>query len=199
MTKKEFLNALGAHLSSLSTHEVEEQIRFYGEIIDDRVEDGLDEEEAVAQIGNVDELAARILAELPPESKKCASCDGKRRLGALEITLLAVGSPIWLALGISASALLISLAAVLWSVVVAAWSVFVSFAAVAVACLPVGIGFAVGGYLPSGLALVGACLVLGGLAIFAFFGCRATTRGSVWLTKWVIACIGRVLVRRERV
>ena len=199
MTKREFLNALGERLSSLSAREVEERINFYGEIIDDRVEEGIDEETAVARIGNVDELAAQILAELPCEDQKRAPRGRNRRLGAMEITLLAVGSPIWLALGVSAFAVLISLAAALWSVVVALWSVFVSFAVTAVACLPIGIGFALGGYLPSGLALIGTCMVLGGLAIFAFYGCRAATCGSVRLTKWTVVGIGRMLVRKERV
>ena len=56
MTKLEFLSALGKGLSGLPQDEVEERLNFYSEMIDDRMEEGLPEEEAVAQIGAVDEI-----------------------------------------------------------------------------------------------------------------------------------------------
>jgi uncharacterized membrane protein len=199
MTKREFLDALREQLSALPVREIEEHINFYGEIIDDRIEEGLSEHEAVDRIGEVGEIAAQILAEQATLARGRVNPPKKRRLGALAITLLAVGSPIWLSLGIAALAVVLSLYVTLWSLVVSAWSVFVSFAVTSVACLPVGIGVGVSGYPASGLALVGACLVLGGLAIFVFFGCRAATRGAVWLTRKIVSGIGHAFGRKERV
>ena len=59
MCRDEFLAALRARLSGLPEKEVEDRLGFYAEMIDDRVEEGLTEEEAVLQIGSVEDVAAR--------------------------------------------------------------------------------------------------------------------------------------------
>ena len=57
MNKQEFLSLLKQKLSKLPKQEIKERITFYSEMIDDRVEEGLSEEEAVLEIGNIDEIA----------------------------------------------------------------------------------------------------------------------------------------------
>ena len=47
MTKQDFLCALQKRLSGLPMRELEERLGFYGEMIDDRMEDGLSEADAV--------------------------------------------------------------------------------------------------------------------------------------------------------
>ena len=56
MNKEEFLNALRSALAGLPQEDIEERLAFYSESIDDRVEDGLTEEEAVEAIGTVAEV-----------------------------------------------------------------------------------------------------------------------------------------------
>lgn len=41
MNKQEFLTELRAKLSGLPTYDVEERLSFYGEMIDDRTEEGV--------------------------------------------------------------------------------------------------------------------------------------------------------------
>ena len=53
MTKHEFLLQLGKALSSLPRRERDERLGFYSEVIDDRIEEGLSEEEAVRNMGEV--------------------------------------------------------------------------------------------------------------------------------------------------
>ena len=48
MNKQEFLDALRERLSGLPSREVEDRLGFYGEIIDDRIEEGISEHDAVA-------------------------------------------------------------------------------------------------------------------------------------------------------
>ena len=67
MNKQEFLSRLKNGLSALSEKELEERLTFYGEMIDDRIEEGLTEEDAVAAVGSVDEIIAQILSEISPE------------------------------------------------------------------------------------------------------------------------------------
>ena len=66
MRKEEFLTALRAGLTGLLPEGVEKLVEFCGEMIDDRMEDGLTEEEAVAAAGSLDELIQQAKTELLP-------------------------------------------------------------------------------------------------------------------------------------
>lgn len=66
MRKEEFLTALRANLTGLSPEGVEKLVEFCSEMIDDRMEDGLTEEEAVAAAGPLDELIKQAKTELLP-------------------------------------------------------------------------------------------------------------------------------------
>ena len=66
MNKQEFLSELERALGKLPHAEVEQALAFYDEAISDRMEDGLSEAEAVADLGPIDEIAAQIAAETPP-------------------------------------------------------------------------------------------------------------------------------------
>jgi uncharacterized membrane protein len=72
MTKLKFLLELEKKLSALSQEDIEERLTFYSEIIEDRVEEGISEEDAVAPIGNIEEIAAQILAEHTAEPPPCS-------------------------------------------------------------------------------------------------------------------------------
>jgi hypothetical protein len=63
MNKHEFLAALRRELTALPHGELTEQLNFYNEMIDDRMEEGMTEEDAVAGIGSVEGIAAVILAD----------------------------------------------------------------------------------------------------------------------------------------
>ena len=65
MNKENFILELKKSLSELPEKEVDERIAFYTEMLDDRIEEGLSEEEAVAAVGTVDEIVAQIIAETP--------------------------------------------------------------------------------------------------------------------------------------
>ncbi len=93
MTKQEFLSELERALGKLPHAEVEQALAFYDEAISDRMEDGLSEAEAVADLGPIDEIAAQIAAETPPIPRAIARANTGSR--TLNIVLIAVFSPIW--------------------------------------------------------------------------------------------------------
>jgi len=173
MGKKEFLEQLSKKLSVLPKNEREERLAFYSEMIDDRIEEGLTEAAAVASIGFV---------ELPEEKPAT-----KRRLTAWKIVLLVLGSPIWFSLLIAAFSLVLSLYISLWAVIVSLWAAFGSLVACSASIALGGIGFAIDGHVPTGLAMLGAGLVCGGLSIGFFYGCHWITKGTVLLTKKLMA------------
>ncbi len=180
MTKLNFLLELHERLSGLPRNEVEERITFYIEMIEDRMEEGLSEEDAVAAVGSIDEIAAQIIADIsvPKETKP------KRKRKMREIVLIVLGSPIWLSLLITAFAIVLSLYISLWAVLVSLWAVFGSLAGCAFGGVAGGACIALGGYGYVGIALIAAGLVCAGLAIFLFFGCKAATKGTARLTKY---------------
>lgn len=196
MCKQAFLDELREHLTGLPQSDVDERIAFYAEMIDDRMEEGLTEKEAVAAIGSVEEVYAQIIEETPFTKLVKERIRIKRKLTVWEIVLLAVGSPIWLALLIAAFAVTLSLYVVLWSVVASLWAVFASLAASALGVLVGGVVILCYGHTLSGLVCIAVSLVCAGLSIFAFFGCKAATKGGGWLTKKMALVLKKCFVRK---
>ncbi len=199
MNKQEFLAALRARLSGLPKEDVEERLHFFGEMIDDRMEEGIAEEAAVSEIGSVDEIATQIVADIPLGKIAREKIKPKRRMRAWEIVLLVLGSPIWLSLAVAAFAVFLALYAVLWSLVAVLWAVFASFAVGALGGVLAGSGFAVLGHVSSGIALIGVSLACGGVSIFLFFGCGAATKGTLLLTRRIALGIKKCVVGKEEV
>ncbi len=197
MTKLEFILALNEKLSGLPGDDVRERINFYSEMIEDRVEEGISEEDAVAAVGSVDEISAQIKAELSPVCEEKVK-PKKRRIGAVEIVLLVLGFPLWFPLLIGAAAVVFSIYVSLWTVIVSLWAVFGALVGGAFSALFAGGVFTFGSTLV-GIAMIGAGLVLAGLSILFFFVCRAATVGTAWLTKKTALCITRLFIKKEAV
>ena len=125
MNKQKFLNSLQKRLSHLPRKEAEERLTFYSEMIDDRMEEGLSEEDAVAAVGTVDEIASQGSEEsLGARAREKASPKAPR---AAEIALLVLGSPIWLSLLIAVFAVALSLYIVLWALTLSLWALELPF------------------------------------------------------------------------
>lgn len=197
MTKNEFLIKLMQGLSSLPTAEIEERVDFYSEMIDDRMEEGLTEEEAVADVGSVETIVNQIIAETPFTSLIKERMKRTRKLRTWEIVLFAVGSPIWLSLLIAALAIALSLYAAFWSVIISLWAVEGALIGGTVGGILACPLFILAGNTPTAFAMLGAGLVCGGLSILLFYGCKATTQGAVWLTKKTILTIKKSLTKKE--
>ena len=199
MNKQAFLAELRKGLSGLPQDDIEERLSFYSEMIDDRMEEGLSEEEAVSAVGTVDEIVTQVVAETPLVKIAKERIKSKRRLIAGEIVLLALGSPIWLSLAIAAFAVILSLYVVLWSVIISLWAVFASLAACSIGGVVAGIVFAIGGNALTGIAMLASGTVCAGLSIFLFYGCKAATKGVLLLTKKMVLGIKSLFVGKEPV
>ena len=197
MTKKEFLEELKNGLCGLPEDDITRSIEFYSEMIDDRVDDGKSEEEAVSDIGSVKDAISQILSEIPMAKLIKEKVRPQRKMRAWEIVLLALGSPIWLSLLVAAFAVVISVYAVIWSIVASLWAVFAAFVGSSFGGIVSGIIFICTGSLFSGLAIIAASLVLAGLSIFMFFGCVASTKGMAILTKKIALLVKKCFVKKE--
>ena len=196
MHKQEFLAQLRAGLAGLPQEDLEGRLMFYSELLDDQMEEGLSEEEAVAAAGPVDEIVRQIIEETPLTKIAKERIRPRRQLKAWEIILLVLGAPIWLSLGLAAAVLIFALYVVLWSVSISLWAVFASLAVCAVGSLPVFV-LLIARSGAAGLAALAAGLVCAGLAILLFFGCRMVTKGILTLTKSFAAWLKSRFLRKE--
>ena len=121
MKKLEFINALGGALSQLPPDEVRPLLDYYVEAIDDRVEDGMTEEAAIASLGSIEELSRKILSQreseppaAPPFQYEASAPEPPkaRRFTGAALALAIVLSPLWLTL----FCLVLGLEAAIWSV-----------------------------------------------------------------------------------
>lgn len=192
MNKNEFLGQLRKGLAGLPQKDIEERVNFYSEIIDDRMEEGLSEETAVGQIGPVEVIIAQIRGEAPK-----AETPSRRGWKVWQLLLLILGSPLWFSLLMAAFAVVLSVYISLWSVIVSLWAAFASVAACGAAGVLTGVVFSLAGYVPTGVTMVAAAIVCAGLSILLFLGCRAATKGTVWLTGKLALGIKNCVVKKE--
>lgn len=197
MNKEEFLAQLRSGLSALPLADTEERIAFYDEMINDRMEEGLSEEEAVREVGAVDEIVKGALSDTSLSKLVREKVKPGRTLRSWEIALLVIGAPLWLALLIAAAAIVFSLYIALWAVIVSLWALAVSFAAALLGGLVLGVVFFLRGGAPAALGMLGCGMLCGGVSIFLFFGSMAATKGILQLTAKTVLRIKTVLVKKE--
>lgn len=179
MKKSEFLDELANRLEHLPHQEVTKIIRYYEEIIDDRIEDGMTEEVSIQSLGGLDDIVTNIENEMPITSmvkdQVIKTVEKSRSKGVL-LALTIIGSPLWLPLLLAAICVVISLVLTGWALYASGVVTFVSLAIVAVT--GVGIGFVriFTISLATGLAYMGVGVLAAGLMMLLFYPC-------VWITR----------------
>lgn len=196
MTKLQFLLSLHNKLSGLPQNEIEERLNFYSEMIEDRIEDGLSEEEAVSEIGTVDEIAEQIVSDIPLTKIAKEKIKPKRRIKAWEVILLILGAPLWLSILIAIFAVIFSLYLSLWAVIVSLWASFVAIIGGAFGGIASGVVLVLNKNGLTGILLIAAGLVCIGLSIFFFYGCKVATKGILLLTKKIILALKKSFIKK---
>lgn len=199
MTRTDFLDELKNLIKDYPVEETEKPIEYYNEMIDDRIEDGMSEEDAVKSLGDVKDIAKEIEIEMPMKTivKKKVKEKKEENIPIWVILLLVLGFPVWapllLALGIGAFSLYIAL----WSVVLALWAVDAAlFVSVIAGLLAIGITMVKGSML-SAIIYFGATLVLIGLALLGLIGCFYASKGLAALFAAIFKSIKKKLVSKN--
>ena len=197
MKKNEFLEELKTRLWAMPEADKERSADYYAEMIDDRMEEGLSEEEAVAAIGDLDEIVKQILNESPrPPATVKKEHKQQRGLETWMIVLLVLGSPVWVPLVASAAGTVISVYVSLWSVVISLYAVFIALAVSSVGCV-VGSFFMIGS-IPKVIVAWGAALLCAGLAILLLLLGNLAAKGLVKLTKLAWEACKGIFKRKEQ-
>lgn len=197
MNKQEFLAELKAKLTGMPQEDIEERLDFYSEIIDDRIEEGLTEEEAVAELGSLEDITKQIMSEIPLTKLVKEKVKPSRILRAWEVVLLVLGAPIWLLLLIALFAIVISIYAVIWSIIISLWAIELSLVACSVGGTFSSVVFMAKGNIVSGVAMLGAGIICVGLAIFGFYGCKYATNAILKFSKKIFIWIKSCFMKKE--
>ena len=189
MGKQEYLARLGQELAGNNISGADQMIEFYGEMIDDRMEDGMTEEEAVASMENIDSVVAQAKIDQPitalvsakvRESHEKAKKDGK---GTLWTVLAVVGSPVWVPLLAAFFIILLAIYVTMWAVVAALFAVEIALGISAAACFVGGFTVLFGWIpFPTTIAAWGCALILGGLCILLW---KPVCRMAAWLARLI--------------
>ena len=209
MNKKEFLSKLKRNLYDLPLSEIQERLNFYSEMIDDLVEEGLTEEQAVLKIGDTNEIAKQIISDATFNDVVEETLNPQKKIKGWQLALLIIGSPLWFSLLVAGVAVVFSLIVAgvavvfslfvsLFAVLVSLWAVFISLIACSIASVIVFIIYLFIGNALTGFAVLGAGFVCAGLSIFSCYFCKAFTKLNVFLSKKLLVHVKTQFSKRRK-
>lgn len=197
MSKNEFLKELESRLNGLPSEDIKERVAFYEEMINDRLEEGKSEEEALKEIGTVDEIVEQITKETPLVKLVKERVKPKRRIQAWEIVLIAVGFPLWLPLLITAFALIMVAYILVWTLVIVTYTVELATSIAGLVAIIAGAAAFFSGAHWYGVGLAAGGVMCIGFSILFIFACIGATKASIALTKAIILSIKKKFVSRR--
>ena len=194
MNKEEFLKELRSHLRGLSQEDINERISFYSEMIDDRIDDGLTEEAAVADIGTVDEVIYELAQEVPLGKLVKEKIKPKRELKVWEIILICLLFPIWFPIALLVIFIAFFLYILFWVGVIVSYAIEIALIMSSIAGVVVFFAYLFSGtfnILPLAIAMLS-----GGAAVLMFFGCYWATRGTIKLHQKVFTLLKTRFIKK---
>ena len=196
MNKTEFTEQLRAALKGLSEEDLKKSVDYYEEMIDDRMEDGIPEEEAVNGLGSIDEIKDKILKEIPITNIVKEKIKPKRSLAGWEIALLVIGSPVWVPIVLSLIITGLSIYMTFWIIILSLYVtdllLFLSGILGIVAAFMQTNGFA------TGLFLSGIGITLTGVSVLLFFGFNQITKWMFILSKKFLLWLKKLFVGEKK-
>lgn len=123
MTKKTFVDQLEKRLKKYDNIDRKEIINYYNELIEDRIENGENEEDVIVSLGSIDMIIANLTGEKQVEPK---IVEREKKISTPKVICLIVLSPLWFVMLITLFSLLIALVSTLFAIAVSLLSVFFS-------------------------------------------------------------------------
>ena len=197
MNKAELMDSLRKSLRGLPEEELNKSLDFYEEMIEDRMEDGMSEDEAVAAVGDVKDISAKILSDVSLPKLVKEKVKRRRGMKAWEIVLLAIGFPIWFPILITMAVLIFVLYLVFWCLIVSFYCVDLAFLLGGLGSIGFAIFSIVQGIPNAGIVLFGAGLILVGLSIPFFMLCNLFAKGMLKTGKAIILGIKYLFVGKR--
>ena len=176
MNKSDFLTALREKLNGVPEEDINKSLDFYGEMIDDRVEDGMSEEEAVEALGSMEEIINQILSEVSLPKLVKEKVRPKQTLKAWEVVLLVLGAPVWVPIVLALCSVVLSCYLVVWVMIISLYVLDLSVAFSGLAMVATAFAALVQGQFAVFGMMFGCGLMAVGLSILLFFGFNMVTK-----------------------
>ena len=192
MNKQDFLAALRGFLNDLPAEDIRRSLDFYAEMIDDHMEEGMTEEDAVAAVGSAEQIADQIRGDAGAAPRK-----PKRKVKPWSLALILLGLPLWLPLLLAAASVSISIYVSIWAVIISLYATSVALGIISIVVFLMHLLYIPTGNVAGACLVLGAALVLTGITILFFVGLNPITKGVVWLTKKIFTWIKHMLTRKE--
>lgn len=197
MNKQEFLDQLQNALSGLPRQEIEEQLVYYSEMIDDKMEEGISEEDAVAQIGPIEEIAAQVKPDMPLKDVIKEKIGKNYSLPLWAIICLIIGIPIWGSLLIGVVSTVFSMIVVTIAAIICIWAVSVAAGCCVIGGMVAAVMQLIAGHTAATVCLFGGSLVCIGLTILLTMVSKAITNGTIRCVKRIITEIKKLIAKRR--
>jgi uncharacterized membrane protein len=200
MIKTDFIKALASGLASLPQSEIDKTAAYYSEIIEDRMEDGMAEEEAVEALGGVDSIVETVMYDMSLSTlmkARVAESKSKASNKGLWIALVVLGFPLWFPLLLAFIVILLAIYITIWSLILSLYAVVVSLGISGIAGIVGGVALCFAASLPTGIGLIGAGLCGCGLTLFMIMPVVAMTKGLVRLTASIAHKIKSFFITRK--
>ena len=165
---------------------------------------GMEEEKVYTETGYSDDRFRQQEEVIVPEKKEQKKQQEKQKMDKktkiiLIILIAVVTCPLWIGILSGALGVIGGIIGTIISVAVGFAAVAISLYIVAIALMAVGIGMAFGGVPAAAVALIGAGLITGALAILATIACVwLFGKGCPWLIRSIVNLCQRLLGRKEK-
>ena len=193
MNKQEFREAIAEKLVGLSKEDIDKAVAFYTEAVDDRVDEGMSEEEAVKDVGTPEEIANQILLDTSLPKLIKAKANKKRELKGWQIALIIVGFPLWFPILLSLIITFFSVYISLWACVIALYATLASLAIGGIGAIIFAI-LGMSATAAGGFAAFGMGLALLGITLFLFFPVKWASIGLVKLIGQFVKLIKKIFI-----
>ena len=180
MNKEQFINAVRQRLTGLPKADVDRYLDYIREMIDDRMDEGMSEEEAVAMMGSPEYTASQLLMDIPAPAARLEQ-PRSREMKPWMILLLVLGAPLWLSL-------LFGAVSAIFAVVIGALGALFGLYCAAGGLVIGGIAMLAGIFaiasMPELLFLLSAGCLLIGIGLLMGLGCYFLTIQLIRLFRW---------------
>lgn len=193
MNREEFIESIKSQLSSFPNNEGEKAAEFFNESINDRIEDGMTEEEAIASMGTPEEIVEKAMLDMTISTLVINRME-RKQLPTWAKILLGVTFPFWLPLLVAFAAVILVLYLCVWVVVLA---LCISCVGVAVAGI-VMIALTIPQVMINGMAgamLLGTGMVLIGISLFFALACYGAIKAAILLSQKMVRQTKKGIVR----
>jgi len=196
MNKSEFMAALRENLKGVPEDDINKSLDFYAEMIDDRVEDGMSEEEAVEALGSMEEIINQILSEISLPKLVKEKVRPKQTLKAWEVVLIVLGAPVWVPIVLALCSVVLSCYLVVWVMIISLYALDLSVAFSGLALVATAFAALVQGQFAVFGMMFGCGIMAVGLSILLFFGFNLVTKGILWLSKKILIGIKGLFIKK---